>query len=113
MKVGSGVLVDVEVTVAPGVGDSTTSVEVYVGFTSVGEGKTVSLEGRLPAVGVAAGVFGSSVIPKPTSVLVARGAIAVIFGVRIITVESRGGKVGIAPQEDNITVIINNNKPLL
>ena len=100
MKVGSGVLVAVavgvvvEVAVAPGVGDSTTSVEVLVGSTTVG-------------------VFGSSVIPKPTSVLVTRGTFAVIFGVRIITVESRGGKVGIAPQEDNITVIINNNKTLL
>ena len=79
-------------------------VPVFSIFVGVGSGVSVE-EGRSVCVG--ASVEDPSVGIKFTFVLVTCGGLSVKLGVRIAMVASSGGRVGIAPQEDNNPTKIN------
>jgi hypothetical protein len=74
-------------------------------FSGVGEENGVTLGGK--PVGVASGVVeGRSSVGITTSLVTdAKRGMSVKRGVRIVMVESMGGRVGIAPQEDSSTVV--------
>ena len=97
MKVAAGFSVAVAVGVLDGVAViSGIAVEVIFGFDVAVGSFGISVE-------AAAGVL-VIFLTSPSLVAVTNPASKVAWGVQIVTVESRGGKVGIAPQEASTSV---------
>jgi len=93
VKVAVGVEVEIGVGVFSGVGDT----EMVISASGVSLGGTL--------VGVAEGRSSTGSTISLVAVAGARRGTSVKIGVRIVMVESMGGKVGIAPQEDSSTVM--------
>jgi hypothetical protein len=85
-------------------------VKVFPGVGEAGRSVDVGLGGIFVAVSVASTGGDSSVVIESLGVAETSSGIVVNCGVRIVTVESKGGKVGIAPQDEKSKAVMRSKR---
>ena len=105
VKIGCGADVTVAVSDAAGRG-----VKVFSGVGEAGRSVDVGLGGIIVAVSVASTGGDSSVVIDTLGVAETSRGIVVNCGVRIVTVESKGGNVGIAPQDEKSKAVMRSKR---